>query len=177
MILSDRTILEFITQKKLIVRPFESSSIQPASLDCRLGNEFLMIEDDDTIKLDKQVKYKSHKAEKLTIEPKTFILATTEEYLEIPDDLTAFVEGRSSIGRIGLFIQNAGWVDAGFKGTITLELYNANTVPIELERGRRICQMVFCKMDQKAKHPYQGKYLGQKGTMGSLIYQDNEVKC
>lgn len=89
------------------------------------------------------------------------MLATTIETIELPENLTAFVEGRSSIGRLGLFIQNAGWVDPGFKGQITLELFNANRLPIELTIGRRICQIIISKVDQEAK-PYSGKYLFQK---------------
>ena len=88
--------------------------------------------------------------------PGQFVLATTMEYFELPDDLTAFVEGRSSLGRMGLFIQNAGWVDPGFKGEITLELYNANRCAIELKAGRRIGQLVFAKMDSAALNPYSG---------------------
>jgi len=84
------------------------------------------------------------------------------------------VEGRSSIGRIGLFIQNAGWIDPGFEGRITLELYNASSLPIKLQAGKRICQLVFCTMDQKAENPYQGKYQGQKVTVGSRVYQDKD---
>jgi dCTP deaminase len=76
---------------------------------------------------------------------------------------------------MGLFIQNAGWVDAGFEGRITLELYNANSAPIKLESGRRICQLVFCKMDQPAMRPYQGKYQKQTESVGSRVFKDTEV--
>lgn len=98
------------------------------------------------------------------------------EYIELTNDLTAFVEGRSSLGRMGLFIQNAGWVDPGFKGEITLELYNANRCAIELKAGRRIGQLVFAKMDNAALNPYNGKYQGQKGATGSKVFLDKEVK-
>jgi dCTP deaminase len=103
-------------------------------------------------------------------------LATTCEYIRLPADVTAFVEGRSSIGRIGLFIQNAGWVDPGFEGNITLELFNANRLPIRLVAGRRICQLVFARMDQAAQNPYSGKYQGQRQTTGSRIALDAENK-
>ena len=89
-------------------------------------------------------------------------------------DITAFVEGRSSLGRMGLFIQNAGWVDPGFKGEITLELFNANRCAIELNVGRRVGQLVFAKLDDKALNPYKGKYQGQKGATGSKVYLDKE---
>jgi dCTP deaminase len=97
------------------------------------------------------------------------------ETVRLPDNLTAFVEGRSSIGRIGLFIQNAGWVDPGFEGQITLELYNANSLPIRLQAGRRICQLVFCRMDQASDAPYRGKYQGQRNATGSQVSKDREV--
>uniref|UniRef100_UPI0025809902 dCTP deaminase n=1 Tax=Parabacteroides sp. TaxID=1869337 RepID=UPI0025809902 len=96
------------------------------------------------------------------------------EYISLPDNLTAFVEGRSSLGRMGLFIQNAGWVDPGFAGEITLELFNANRCAIELQAGRRIGQLVFAQMDQAALHPYRGKYQGQRGATGSMVYLDEE---
>ena len=101
---------------------------------------------------------------------------TITEYFELPNDLTAFVEGRSSLGRMGLFIQNAGWVDPGFKGEITLELYNANRCAIELKAGRRVGQLVFAKMDAVSLNPYNGKYQGQKGATGSKVYLDKENK-
>ena len=101
-------------------------------------------------------------------------MATTRERVEVPDFLAAFVEGRSSIGRMGLFIQNAGWVDPGFCGQITLELYNANNLPIEIEAGRRICQIVFAKMDQPVESAYCGKYQNQKGAMSSRVFDDVE---
>ncbi|MEC2647000.1 dCTP deaminase domain-containing protein, partial [Bacillus thuringiensis] len=75
-------------------------------------------------------------------------------------------------GRMGLFIQNAGWVDPGFEGQITLELYNANRLPIKLIKGWRICQLVFAEMDQFAENPYRGKYQGQVNATGSRIYLD-----
>ena len=90
--------------------------------------------------------------------------------------LTPLVEGRSSFGRIGLFIQNAEWVNSGFKGEITLELYNANRCAIELKAGRRIGQLVFAKMDQPAWNPYNGKYQEQKGATGSKVFLDFETK-
>jgi dCTP deaminase len=75
---------------------------------------------------------------------------------------------------MGLFIQNAGWVDPGFEGEITLELYNANSLPIKLQAGRRIGQFVIALMDQKAENPYKGKYQGQKKSIGSRIFMDSD---
>lgn len=177
MILSDKTLTEMIKSGDLVVDPLAENSIQPASIDCRLDNHFLVVEDRNmhTIDLDSEILYREIEDEYITVPPNSFLLATTMEYVKLPDDLTAFVEGRSSIGRMGLFIQNAGWVDPGFEGQITLELYNANSLPIRLQAGRRICQLVFCKMDQAALKPYQGKYQGQKRTTGSRVFQDVEA--
>mgnify|MGYP001600404329 CR=1 FL=1 len=176
MILSDQTLKEMTKSGRLVVETLDEQSIQPASIDCRLGNHFLIVEQNqmDIITLDSEIKYREITSETITIPPHTFLLATTQEYIEVPDDLTAFVEGRSSIGRIGLFIQNAGWVDPGFKGRITLELYNAGSLPIKLQAGKRICQLVFCKMDRAAEKPYQGKYQGQRVTMGSKVFEDKD---
>ncbi len=176
MILSDKTLKEMIQSGSLYVSPITEDSIQPASIDCRLDNHFLEVEDREVSVLDlkNEIQYREYEGETITIPPHSFVLATTMEYVKLPDDLTAFVEGRSSIGRMGLFIQNAGWVDPGFEGQITLELYNANSLPIRLDAGRRICQLVFCKMDQQALSPYRGKYQGQKRTTGSRVYRDLE---
>ena len=178
MILSDKTLMKMIEDKKLIVEPLEKEQIQPASVDIRLGNTFSIVEDTSTgiINLENEIKYKTITTDSYILLPNQFVLATTMEYFDLPDDLTAFVEGRSSLGRMGLFIQNAGWVDPGFKGEITLELYNANRCAIELKAGRRVGQLVFAKMDDTALNPYNGKYQGQKGATGSRVFMDKEVK-
>jgi len=177
MILSDRTLKQLVLNKDLVVEPITGESIQPASIDCRLGNHFLVVEDFNmkTIDLDSEIMYRQYEGKEITLPPHTFLLATTMEWIKLPPYLTAFVEGRSSVGRLGLFIQNAGWVDPGFEGNITLELYNANSLPIQLHAGRRICQLVFCKMDQTAERPYRGKYQGQHRTVGSRIFMDPEI--
>jgi dCTP deaminase len=177
MILSDRTLKKMISEGSLIVEPLGDESIQPASIDCRLGTHYLVVEDTnmDILTLDSEINYREIENDSITIPPHSFLLATTKEYVKLPENLTAFVEGRSSIGRIGLFIQNAGWVDPGFEGRITLELYNANSLPIKLQKDRRICQLVFCKMDQAAEKPYKGKYQGQEKSVGSRVYMDIET--
>ena len=120
--------------------------------------------------MENKIPYKTIESDSYVLLPNQFVLATTMEYISLPDTLTAFVEGRSSLGRMGLFIQNAGWVDPGFEGEITLELYNANRCAIELKCGRRVGQLVFAKMDAPALHPYNGKYQGQKGATGSKCF-------
>ncbi len=176
MILSDKTLKAKIQEGTLKCEPIDDQSIQPASIDCRLGDHFLIMEENEmhVIEMGGEIKYREIVSESIIIPPHSFLLATTQEYVELPDDLTAFVEGRSSIGRIGLFIQNAGWVDPGFKGQITLELYNASSLPIKLLAGKRICQLVFAKMDGKADNPYNGKYQGQRKAVGSRLNQDTD---
>ena len=178
MILSDKTILKMLENKSLTITPVEKEQIQPASVDVRLGNTFSIVEDMSRgiLSLDNEIVYKTITADTYVLLPGQFVLASTMEYFELPDNLTAFVEGRSSLGRIGLFIQNAGWVDPGFRGEITLELFNANRCAIELKAGRRVGQLVFAQLDDAALNPYAGKYQGQRGATGSRVYMDIEAK-
>lgn len=177
MILSDKTILKMLENKTLQISPLEKEQIQSASVDVRLGDTFSIVEDSSSgiITLEDAIKYKTIKTNTYVLLPGQFVLATTMEYFNLPNNLTAFVEGRSSLGRLGLFIQNAGWVDPGFKGEITLELFNANRCAIELKAGRRVGQLVFAEMDDIALNPYNGKYQGQKGATGSRVFMDDEV--
>lgn len=174
MILSDTTLRAMLQRGELVVDPLGEESIQPASIDLRLGRHFLKVDENEfeTIRLDRPIPYVEMELDELVIPPGSFLLASTLEYLRLPADVTAFVEGRSSIGRIGLFVENAGWVDPGFEGELTLELYNANRQPIRLQAGRRVCQLVFARMDQPASRPYQGKYQGQRRPRGSRIFED-----
>ena len=176
MILSDGGIQKRLNTGELLIEPLDSACIQPASVDLKLGNQFVIIKHwgADILDFNSKPPYESIVADEFLVPSNSFVLATTKETLALPHNLTAFVEGRSSIGRMGLFIQNAGWVDPGFKGQLTLELYNANSLPIRLRTGRRICQIVFCKMDQKTQKPYAGKYQGQKGAVGTRIFMDQE---
>ncbi|MBE7720702.1 dCTP deaminase [Lacrimispora indolis] len=178
MILSDKTIFKMLKEKTLFIEPIEEEQIQPASVDIRLGNTFSIVEDSPNgiITMQNEISYKTIQTDKYILLPGQFVLATTLEYFVMPNDLTAFVEGRSSLGRMGLFIQNAGWVDPGFEGEITLELFNANRCAIELQAGRRVGQLVFAQLDDIALNPYKGKYQGQKGATGSRVFLDKETK-
>lgn len=176
MILSDKTIQSLLDSKDLVIEPLGEEAIQPGSVDCRIGDHFLVLDHaaqkDGLITFTDELIYREIRDTSIIMPPHSFLLATTMEYVRIPNGYSAFVEGRSSIGRLGLFIQNAGWVDSGFEGRITLELYNANSLPIRIEAGRRVCQLVLCKMDSKADRPYAGKYQGQSESVGSRIYKD-----
>lgn len=193
-ILCDRTIREMIRTGKLVKTDsvymnnvFGSSmqdipcelddSIQPASFDIKIGRSFTVVSNvtnNGIIEFDTPIEYKTMECDSYLLLPKQFVLATTNEYFMLPDNITAFVEGRSSIGRLGLFIQNAGWVDPGFEGQITLELFNASNFAINIKSGTRVGQLVFAKMDHSAEKPYRGKYQGQTGATGSMIYKDFE---
>jgi len=182
MILNDREIKELIKEGKLIVKPFDERQVQASSLDLRLGNEFLVFSDSFDV-IDVMEDNLSKHIEKITvgdegfiIKPKQFVLATTLEYIKLPNNITAFVEGRSSLGRLGLFIENAGWVDAGFEGNITLEFFNANSRPLKIYPNMRICQLVLAKMESEAEFPYRGKYFKQRGVTASKIYMDKDLR-
>ena len=176
MILSDQTITGLLADGTLKISPMERRQIQPASVDIRLGDTFGLVEDSGggILRMQHEISYKTLQTDTYLLLPGQFVLATTMEYVALPDDLTAFVEGRSSLGRLGLFIQNAGWVDPGFEGEITLELFNANRCAIELRAGRRVGQLVFARMDRAAAHPYAGKYQRQRGATGSRAFLDEE---
>ena len=177
MILSDRTLRRLISAGELLIEPFNEECIQCSSIDLRLGDEIGLYEGGYMIDIKRDTfKIEVRKIEEeFIILPRQFVLATTLEYIKLPDNVTAFVEGRSSLGRLGLFIENAGWVDAGFEGQITLELFNANKRPIKLYKGMRICQLVFARLDEKPSRSYSGKYKGQRGVTPSRIFMDSDI--
>lgn len=178
MTLSDGTLRQYLKDGTIVIDPHDDHCVQAASIDFRLGRNFLIVEHNamDIITLDEEIKYRSIESDTFVLPAHSFVLATTMEWIKLPSHITAFVEGRSSIGRMGLFIHNAGWIDPGFEGNVTLEMYNANSLPIKLQAGRRICQFVFSLLDKPAEHPYHGKYKGQRGTTGSRIFRDTEVR-
>lgn len=174
MILSDKTITTLCKNRRLVSNIQYRNSIQPASCDITLGDSFSYIVTDHILHLDEEVEYETVITNDFLLMPKQFVLATTKEYIRLPNNITAFVEGRSSIGRLGLFIQNAGWVDPGFEGQITLEIFNASNYTICLKAGVRVGQLVFAKMDHPTENPYRGKYQGQVGATGSMLWKDFE---
>lgn len=175
MILSDKTLRKEITNNRL-VKNVNLHNIQPSSVDITLSNSFATtVKTDKTYELKDELPYNTFEdTDYIIIHPHEFVLATTQEHFVCPDNVCGFVEGRSSIGRLGLFIQNAGWIDAGFEGEITLELYNASENSYILRAGQRVGQIVFATMDEKAEHPYRGKYQGQTGATTSRISQDED---
>jgi len=176
VILTDRAIHDELASGRLIIDPLDPKQVGPASVDLRLGRSFLTPRvSAGIICMKEPVEYETVKGDEFIVPAHGFILATTVEHVGLPDDLTAFVEGRSSVGRLGLFIQNAGWVDPGFQGMITLELYNANAAPMRINAGRRICQLVLARAVSPAEKPYQGKYQNQAEATGSRIYMDREL--
>ncbi len=178
MILSDKTLKCLLSSGELVVSPLTHEvQIQPASIDIRLGNTYArpIIHGSRSHDSSIPIQYEEIETNSYSLGPKQFILATTKEYIKLPNNMTAFVEGRSSIGRMGIFIQNAGWVDPGFEGEITLELFNASDMSILLHEGMRIGQLVFAQLDRDAENPYRGKYQGQKRATGSKVYLDSDL--
>lgn len=179
MILSDKDIKNSLNEGKLSIDPLNYDNIGPTSIDLTLSNSFARMKYDDdnpiTLNDDLSNEYEHLRQESYIMLPGEFLLASTQEYIELPKNLTAFVEGRSSIGRLGLFIHNAGFIDSGFNGEITLELYNASNRMIKLEKGRRICQIVISETKTASEFGYQGKYNGQFGATVSSINLDKEV--
>lgn len=177
MILSDFTIRKYLTDGWLIQNKIEDLQIQPASIDLRLGDHYLQMKagDKNLLQLTEKPVYEQIIADEVVIEPRSYILATTQEYVRLPENIAAFVQGRSSAMRLGLFLQNSGWVDPGFEGEITIALYNANNLSIKLAKGVRICQLVFAHLDQGAVRPYQGKYQGQRNATGSRVSMDKDL--
>lgn len=174
MVLSDRGIKQRLNDGSLIISPLKMEQIQPASVDINLSNRFMYVDELTQSKLSiyEEAIYREITSDTIIIQANSFILAVTEQIIELPNDLTVFVEGRSSIGRMGVFIQNAGWVDPGYKGRITLELFNAGRLPVELIAGQKICQYVISQLDQPAENPYKGKYQNSQDVIGSKIFQE-----
>ncbi|MBP5564861.1 MAG: dCTP deaminase [Lachnospiraceae bacterium] len=175
MIYSNHDIREALKSGHIMIDSYNDDQIQPASIDLRLGNMFLIPKKADRANLSYHPEYNRTFNDKFVLWPGKFVLATTMEKISLPLDVSAKVEGRSSIGRLGLIIHTAGWIDPGFSGQITLELLNVGNSSIMLESGRRICQLIFEELKTPATVGYTGKYQNQKGTTGSRIYEDREI--
>ena len=167
-----------IALEKLIkeerIKPSDGLKINPASVNLCLGNTFLIPKPDQIITLGQKVEYTEIYTEDgggFIIQPGQFVLATTKEWISVPENGAAFVQGRSSIGRSGLTVQNAGFVDPGFHGHITLELRNDMPCPIILIPGYPVTQLVYMDVKDIDK-VYEGKYNNQVKATGSRMYMD-----
>jgi dCTP deaminase len=167
-VLSDGTIRRLIAEGRVRVEPFDASMVQPASIDLRLGSSFRVFHNhrigaidlaDPPRNLTEHVEIGED--ESFVIHPGEFVLGRTQEQVELPDDIVARIEGKSSLGRLGLIVHaTAGFVDPGFKGTLTLEITNLTRVPIILWPGKPIAQLSFMALDQPAERPYGHPDLG-----------------
>ena len=190
MILSDADIRRRLADGELVVEPLADPElqVQPASIDLRLGREFLefqrtnisCIHPDSEREVDEYVEESHVEAgEDFVLHPGDFVLGTTKERVEIPPDLIAHVEGRSSLGRLAVVVHaTAGLADPGYQGQITLELSNLGTAPVALTPGMRISQLTFTELKSPAERPYGAergsKYQGQSGPQASRIQSDEE---
>ncbi len=210
MILSDGDIRRRLDEGSLVVEPLDDPElqIQPASLDMRLGREFLEFQQtnvpcirpargtdaaDYTAKtvvgtpenqrtlhdFESETDATLQERDEFILHPGDFVLGTTKERVEIPDDLIAHVEGRSSLGRLAIVVHaTAGIVDPGYNGQITLELSNLGSAPVALEPDMRISQLTFTELKNRAERPYGeergSKYQGQRGPQASRIEGDAE---
>lgn len=178
MIFSDVQIKHLLIGNGIIQCPKEPH-IGPASLDLRLGNTFKWMKANQVITLGERVEYHTKEIEdddSFILGPHEFCLATTLERVDLPINIAAFVQGRSSIGRAGLSTQNAGFVDPGFHGHITLELKNETDCPIVLRPGYPVAQLVFMETSP-VLHPYDGKYNDQVDATESRMYMDEEARA
>ena len=152
--------------------------VGPASVDLTLSDKILIPVRKDQIALGDEVEYEEIRFSKehpFVLNPGEFVLAATNETVHLTPDICGFVQGRSSIGRIGLTVQNAGFIDPGFDGTITLELVNESKMKIALIPGYRVVQIVLMDVrDNPVK--YHGKYNGQKDPTGSRMHKDKEAR-
>jgi dCTP deaminase len=192
-ILSDKSIKEYLKAGKIVIDHLKDyeKQIQPSSVDLRIGNEFKsfkiirkpFIDPKDKIDLDTYMESVRIEEEgSFIIHPNEFALATTYETVKIPNDLVARVEGRSSMGRLGITMHvTAGYIDPGFEGKITLEISNIGKMPVALYPGQRVCQIVFETMTSPSDRPYghperDSKYMGQKRPESSRIKLDYELR-
>src|SRR5918997_336501 len=185
MILSDRTIREQLAAGRIGIDPLDDSCIQPSSVDLRLDKLFRVFLNHtmsvidvrkDLSDLTQEVEIKEGDA--FILHPGEFVLGSTSEQISLPDDIVARIEGKSSLGRLGLLIHStAGFIDAGFSGHITLELSNVANLPITLYPGMKIGQVSFLQMTTPADVPYGSskvgsKYQGQRGPTPSRYWEN-----
>ncbi|MFZ9088027.1 MAG: dCTP deaminase [Pontimonas sp.] len=180
MLLSDRDIRAEIDQQRIQLDPWDEAMVQPSSVDVRLDRFFRLFDNhkyphidpaQDQPDLTRLVEVKSD--EPFVLHPGEFVLGATYELVTLPDDIAARLEGKSSLGRLGLLTHStAGFIDPGFSGHVTLELSNVATLPITLWPGMKIGQLCFFRLSSPAEHPYGSqrygsRYQGQRGPTAS----------
>ncbi|HLG92938.1 MAG TPA: dCTP deaminase [Acidimicrobiales bacterium] len=185
MILSDRTIREELQAGRIIIEPLGEGCIQPSSVDLHVDRYFRLFRNHTIKVIDVKEEQEDLTElvevggdEALILHPGEFVLGSTAERVVLPDDLVARLEGKSSLGRLGLLIHStAGFVDAGWDGHLTLELSNVANLPITVYPGMKIGQISFLRMTSPAESPYGAgrlgsKYQGQRGPTPSRYYEN-----
>ena len=183
MLLSDRDIRAEISAKRVGVEPFEEAMIQPSSVDVRLDKFFRVFENHKYSVIDPSIEQAELTREVVVegdehfiLHPGEFVLASTYEVITLPDDIAGRLEGKSSLGRLGLLTHStAGFIDPGFSGHITLELSNVANLPVKLFPGMKIGQLCLIKLSSPAEHPYGSalygsRYQGQRGPTASRSF-------
>jgi dCTP deaminase len=167
-VLSDGTITRMVEEGRIRIDPWDADLVQPASVDLRLGDSFRVFHNHRATAIDLRRPPENlteevvvPEGESFVIHPGEFCLGRTLEWVELPDDIVARIEGKSSLGRLGLIVHaTAGFCDPGWKGTLTLELNNLTRVPIILHPGLEIAQLSFMMLDLPAQRPYGSPELG-----------------
>lgn len=185
-VLSDKDIRKHLEEGKIIIENFDYDNIDPCSVDLRLSNKFRTFLYSNITHIDtKKGISEKHMAlaekkedEPFIIHPGELVLSTTKEYIKMPADLVGTLDGRSSLGRLGIVIHStANSVDPGFEGNITLEISNISKIPVAIWPGMRICRLTFTKLTSESENPYnkreKSKYHAQKEPEISKISQDN----
>lgn len=180
VVLSDRTIREQLASGALVIDPFDDALVQPSSVDVRVAGAFRVFHNNRRPLIDVREPTEDltelvevEEGGRFILHPGEFVLGSTVERVEIPGDLVARLEGKSSLGRLGLLIHStAGYIDPGFAGTITLELSNVARLPIAIYPGMPIGQISFLQMTTPVQDPYRGKYGGQSGPTASRYHQN-----
>jgi dCTP deaminase len=187
MIFSDRTIKQAVADGKILIEPFDVKMVQPSSIDLRCAATFRVFENHRYAYIDPKAPQEdlttavdASENDPFILHPGEFVLGATLEVIGLADDVVARLEGKSSLGRIGLLIHStAGFIDPGFKGQVTLELSNVANLPIAIYPGMKIGQVSFYELSTPAEHPYGSpgagsKYQGQSGPTPSRVHHDFE---
>ena len=183
MLLSDRDIRAEIDSGRVVLEPYDAAMVQPSSVDVRIDRMFRLFDNHKYSVIDPAQEQPEltrlvevERREAFVLHPGEFVLASTYEVVTLPDDVAARLEGKSSLGRLGLITHStAGFIDPGFSGHVTLELANVATLPIKLWPGMKIGQLCFFRLSSAAEHPYGSerygsRYLGQRGPTASRSF-------